>query len=303
VKDDSKVATAEIKAEIQRIQDREKRAKQLDECKIWEQVRAMFDPIGNVKDFTDHNLTQIELTAAATAIYNKLDWKTKDKVQEYLCGASKKLIKGKPQRETTIEEYFSYITQFGVNELLRIFFLDTLPVTNVYHGIDGDAAIMMKVAEAYWPAAVESIGIAQRDFADRRAAKVQSRIAALQAQLKPAKKAKTPEASKKGKGIKALIPHCLLIPIFCLLLLSSCTVTDIASPASDLVTYEQSGDKLRLQIHSTSPSSTICHDDGRCLEVVSHYYNCISISVDPGETITVSDGVEECHIITAINQH
>lgn len=202
----TKTSTADIKAEIQRIQDREKRAKELDDCKIWEQVRAMFKPIDNIKDFTDHTLTQIELTAAATAIFNKLDFSTREKYQEYIFGPSPKRVRGQKQTHKYVEDdFFPTISQLRVNELLRIFFLDTLPVTNVYHGIDGDAAIMMKVAEAYWPAAVETIGIAQRDIADRRAARVESRIAALQAQLKPAKKAKAPAAPKKGKGIKALI--------------------------------------------------------------------------------------------------
>lgn len=94
-----------------------------------------------------------------------------------------------------------------------------------------------------------------------------------------------------------------LLALCTLLLALSCTTTDPVQPSSTLVTHYQVGKKLHLQIHSTAPSATICHESGRCLVVVSHYYTCISTSVDPGETITVSDGVEEAIIITDPIQH
>lgn len=198
---------ADIKAEIQRIRDREKRALELDDIKLWDQVKQLFKPIDTIQDFTDNNLTQIELTAAAYAIYNKLNSYTGHKYEQYICGEKPKSKRA--QGDISLDDYFAIITQHGVNELLRVFFLDTLPPHAIYHHIDGDAAIMMKVAESYYPLATETLGMAQRDIAHRRAAKVASRITALEAQLKASKKEKAALAAvaKKGKGIKALIPE------------------------------------------------------------------------------------------------
>lgn len=89
----------------------------------------------------------------------------------------------------------------------------------------------------------------------------------------------------------------LLVPI--LLMAVACTVTDPVDPYSTtLVEYYQDGQKLHMKINSSQPTALICHERGNCLSVTSTYFGCVSMSVDPGETITVTDGIETALIKT-----
>lgn len=297
----------DIKSEIQRLKNREKRAKELDDIKIWEQVKTKFDPVNNVRDFTDNNLNQAELTAAAYAVYNKLNHSTGHNYEAYVCGTSSKK---KVKDDNSLDDYFAIITQHGLNELLRVFFLDTLPPGVLYHGIEGDSAIMMKIAELYWPIHVATVYANQGSIAEKRADKVAKRIEGLGQQMKDIKKASAAasraaaskatdpghetQKSKKGKGVKSLVAVFLL-----LLFTSCCHHPDEILPICTLATTRQVGEKLHLQIHSPSAFVTLLREHCDELQIDSSYFRCISLSVDPGEVLTIVDGVEECRIITS----
>lgn len=302
----SKVAaddTSDIKAEIDRIRTREKRAIELDIAQNWSELVKLFNPIENIKELSGP-LTQLEMTAAAHAIFNKLSFDGHDAYHDKYA----MLIKVKGKRDTSsIDDYFATITYLGLEELIRYFVLDTLPPRVLYSSMTEDATIMTQVAEAYWPDKVAAIKASQKEATDKRAARVAKRIADLQKKIKEVKKEvapkapvvtkKTPagrKAAVKGKGIKALIP------ILLLLLLTSCTLpADTITPTCTIATTSQVADRLHLQIHSTSAYVTLVRQSGRDMHIDSAYYRCISLSVDPSETITIIDGVEECQFITS----
>lgn len=189
--------SADTLAEIHRLEAKERRSKELDDSKIWDQIKLLFKPIDNIKDFTDNNLTQEELTASAYAIFNKLGYNTRYALESYLCPDTKERKKKDLTCISALDEYFSDITQFGINELLRVFFLDTLPPQAIYGHIEGDAAIMKRVAEKYWPHKIATICKAQQEIADKRSARVHERITKLKATLPASKKKSTKKSSTK----------------------------------------------------------------------------------------------------------
>jgi len=212
-------SAAEIKFEIDRIKQREKRAIELDNVKIWAEIYKLFDPEAVCRNSTDNNLSTIEVNAIAHALENKLSYTRRDLFRETF-GFTEP-----PKKSKRSEDHTDY-SGARVVDMLRFFMLDTLPPAAIYSSIHGDSAIMMLVAQQYYPDSVESICTTQADKATKRATSVEKRIKALQDKIKSLKKEvkknipkespiKEPAASiikkggatKKGKGIKALIPQ------------------------------------------------------------------------------------------------
>jgi len=213
--DNGSESAAEIKFEVDRIKQREKRAIELDSVKLWAEVYKLFNPESVCNAATPAELTPIELNAIGHALNNKLSYTHRDTFTE--------TFSTKYNKKSKMPEDYS---SARLVDMLRFFMLDTLPPSVIYSSIHGDSAIMLKVAEEYWPTQVETICILQRDKATKRAASVEKRIKALQDKIKSIKKEvkkttpkespiKEPAASiikkggatKKGKGIKALIPQ------------------------------------------------------------------------------------------------
>jgi hypothetical protein len=68
-------------------------------------------------------------------------------------------------------------------------------------------------------------------------------------------------------------------------LLTSCHPETVL-PTCDWIEAVQVGKKVKIKIHSDQPRTQLCIDD-RCTWIDSHYYGCVSVSVDPGQVVTV----------------
>jgi hypothetical protein len=82
--------------------------------------------------------------------------------------------------------------------------------------------------------------------------------------------------------------------------LFGCTEPAEILPECRIATVEHVGDRWHIEITSESPSVEMCRDLGTrvsCLTIVSHYYGCISIEADMGETLTFTDNGAECSVI------
>jgi ParB family chromosome partitioning protein len=183
-----------IKNEIEGIKSREKRKKELDEQEFFNLLKPHFSPLNNAKMY-GNEFNQIERTAIATTLYNKLRYTVTNKSDW------KQLIK----MPKGTRDYFATITDEELRRFTRFFFLSELPNTNLYSGLTDDAKLCVKVAEDYFPTVVEEIKTKQNEAIEKRIKRVNDRIAKLQQQLKELKKAAAPQKTKKGKGIKALL--------------------------------------------------------------------------------------------------
>ena len=67
------IEAEEIKDEIGRIRDREKRAIELDDAKVWADIYSHLEPAKVIKDITPGPLTQVERNAVAAALMGELD--------------------------------------------------------------------------------------------------------------------------------------------------------------------------------------------------------------------------------------
>lgn len=82
--------------------------------------------------------------------------------------------------------------------------------------------------------------------------------------------------------------------------MTGCTPPEEALPTCDFVKASFDGEEVKIKIHSASKYVEICRDftDRRqCMKLDRDYFNCISISVDYGETITFIDKEYECQIV------
>jgi len=96
-----------------------------------------------------------------------------------------------------------------------------------------------------------------------------------------------------------------LIIAICVLALLSCAPDPTPIPACDYAQITYDGHKAHITITSDLPEITICREFGRCFTCTRQYYQCISMSADPSEMITlVADG-DSCTVTvtTAPSDH
>lgn len=189
------ITASDIQESIRNLESRQRRSVELDENKLWEQVRPHFSPKSNSSIFKHAAITEVELKAIANTIYKKLTYTNQSEFRKEWFDKKGNL---KP------------IVPADLNIMLRYFMLAELPPTVVYSGIkeNSDAAVSMEIAREYFPSVVEGIEAEIKAKAEKRAANVAKKIADLKKQLAELKKAaKKPAekkpAAKKGKAAKA----------------------------------------------------------------------------------------------------
>ncbi len=184
---------ADIRNEIERLRDREKRAKELDSSKIYEALKPHFNPRANSSVFKG-KLETFEIRAAALAIYEKIDWSHRDEFRKQFKIDGRKMD-------------LSHVTEEMFYQMVRFFYLHVVPPPYAQQGGYGDRLNMSYViAEHMFPSVTADIKAKQIEVATKRADRVDTKIKALQKKLAELKKAEKPAAGKKGKGVKALLP-------------------------------------------------------------------------------------------------
>jgi ParB family transcriptional regulator, chromosome partitioning protein len=155
-----------IEDEIERLESKEKRSKEIDENKIWSALKPAFEP----KDFAYNGdeLTTIERKAAAKTIYNKLGYYARNSFRD----------KFKVEGDEIID-----ISEVALNSLLRFFFVNELPPAELYNGYSTDAKICLELANEYFPDKLSLAQLEQNDITNIRVAKVEKRIADLKSKL------------------------------------------------------------------------------------------------------------------------
>lgn len=131
----------DIDSEISRLTSKEERSSQLDEVKIWDELKRHFNPVANA-EYLKEELDQVEREAAAMAISNKLNYHNKRSFAE--------LFKIK-------NDDFSKVTAEDLNGMIRFFFCDTLPPVAIYSGYTTDALVALKIADRYFPSVLNEI--------------------------------------------------------------------------------------------------------------------------------------------------
>jgi ParB family chromosome partitioning protein len=184
---DGDVATSNLKDEIERLTSKEKRSKELDEQKIWELVKKQFNPAANAS-LLKGEFTMVENQAAAFALYNKLNYHMEDPFCELF-----KLDKRSLD--------FSKVTDEQLRQMIRFFFLDTLPPVALYSGYNEEALVSLNIARYYFPSVLQEIENDQAEISTRRIAKVNDKIAELKKQLEELEPAKPKAADKKSKKV------------------------------------------------------------------------------------------------------
>jgi ParB family chromosome partitioning protein len=183
---------ADIKSEIERIRDREKRAKELDDAKIWESIFPMIDPMKLVHDKYEVALSDAEMKAIAAAIFKKLDYIHRADFKKYFRA---KEVMG------VLEYQGGFPYHISITSMLRFFYLSELSPAQVSGKIKGEPALVKAVLEEWYPEKIQVIESNQAEYAKKRAEKVAKRISNLQEKLKtlkaPAPKAKS-KSSKKA---------------------------------------------------------------------------------------------------------
>lgn len=174
----------EIDNEISRIKEKEKRSKQIDENKIWEDLKRHFNPHANAS-VLNGPLTSLERKAIATAMYNKLNYHKSDEFR--------KLFKIDGRKGVLPE-----VDETTFNQMCRFYMLDILPPSICYSGFTEDADLSIEIAKEYFPGVLLEIQDAANLKTEKRVARIEKRIKELQDQKKELKAAtaKTKKANK-----------------------------------------------------------------------------------------------------------
>lgn len=187
---EGKLTEADITAEIARINEREKRTLEIDQNKIWSELRTHFKPENNLFAIKGA-YSQVERSAIAAAIYDKLGYNSKDSFLKYF---------GLTKRNTD----YSSVTEEGIQQMMRYFMLSELPPAMLYSGFNENANACIQVAGQYFPSVLKNILDTSNAKATKRKDKIKKRIAELNEQKTLLKKlakqpaAATPKPAKKS---------------------------------------------------------------------------------------------------------
>lgn len=168
----TEITLAEIDAEIERIKEKERRSKQIDENKIWDDIKGHFNPHANASVLKEE-LNDLERRAIAAALYMKLNY-TRQREFRKLFDCDD------PLKIKTVDT-----TTF--NQMCRFYMLDVLPPTAIYSGFNDHTKLALEVANKYFPGLVLQAEDNIKLKADKRIAKVEARIKELQDQKKKLK--------------------------------------------------------------------------------------------------------------------
>lgn len=186
---EGKASLEDIDGEISRIQEREKRSLQIDENKIWNELKVHFNPHANAS-LLKGDYTQVERDAIANALYGKLDYTNND--------GFKKLFKSFFQKDL-----ITNVDEVTLRQMSRYFMLSILPPGELAYGFRDNAILPLKVAEEYFPSVKQEIFAKQKEIAEKRIERVNKKIKELQNQKKLLQaQAKEKVAKKAAKASK-----------------------------------------------------------------------------------------------------
>lgn len=182
-------AADDIKEEIQSIRERLKRSAQIDQNKIWDNIKGEFSPDKHLDK--PGNLSQAEMNGLAEALFDKLDYNQKDKFRKAF-----KITNGKTRPDVTAEVLV---------KMSRFFLLASLPPSILYSGYENDqnAQLSLKIAFEYFPAKLEQVISDQNAIAEKRKKNAEKKIAGLEAKRKELMKEERVANPKKPVTKKA----------------------------------------------------------------------------------------------------
>ncbi|MVT11351.1 ParB/RepB/Spo0J family partition protein [Chitinophaga tropicalis] len=217
------ISTTDIDTEITRLQEREKRAKELDAEKVHAIIKetilnsSSFQEVRAVNTFTPE-LSRAEIVAASISLWQAGSLSYRREIVKMFSTLKPKEIRGydvytcKPE----LVEYFKDMTILSLYDMLRSFMLDKLIGNGGSRFVGGDDLALHNLALQYEPDAVNKVLLEQEEIAIKRAKRVEDRITELQKQkeeLQPAKPASKKKLAKQkdknetplSKGISSLL--------------------------------------------------------------------------------------------------
>lgn len=182
------VTVADIDAEIARIKEKNNRAKQIDENKMWDELKKQFSP-GTNSSVLKAEYSPLERKAIAQSIYNKLDYSVKESFRKQFKWESTKKQGGYPE-----------VSEEQLRQMTRFFFLHVLPPAVLYYGFKNpsdDLEISMDIAKAYFPSVLKELEDKYAATSEKRQKNTDKKLAELQAKKKELAPKKAAKTSKK----------------------------------------------------------------------------------------------------------
>lgn len=178
--------------EINKIKDRQKRAKELDEIKLWPLIKEIISPKSTIAVKNEDPLSQAEMKGLALAIYDKLNYDHKE--------AFRKQFKIDDRKKESVAE----VTPQDALKMIRFFILSVLPPSMLYHGFDQSALACIEIGRQYHNESIEKLFADTKEKAEKRAARADAKIAQLKKQKSELVKEKNPKSpAKSAKPAKA----------------------------------------------------------------------------------------------------
>ena len=177
------VTVADIDSEIARIKEKSKRNKEIDENKIWDELKKHFAPSSNSSVLKGY-FSAIERKAIAQSLYEKLDFNYRDTFRKQYNWKDNK-------------NQFPEVDEQTLRQMTRFFFLAVLPPTTLFNGFSNspNALLSIELAKEYFSDLLDEAINTQKAKAEKRENKVAQTIAELQAKKKEL-------APKKAKAVK-----------------------------------------------------------------------------------------------------
>ena len=185
----SDVEIIDIASEIKRIQDREKRNKELDSEKVYAKVKEALPLhkgyIDNLSQLSDH-----ELEAAGVAIWHSCSPDARKLLNKFSV-----FPKDNYTSAAKVLTALKGITHLGLNQAIRILITDKLIDASTSAG--GNTTAITQIATEYFPEQVAAFTKEQKEISERRADRVSKKITQLNAQKKEITAKKLPATKKK----------------------------------------------------------------------------------------------------------
>lgn len=195
---DSNSASQSVNAEIEKINSREKRNKELDVEKVWSAIRTMALADDAKLLVIDTDLHEVERKALAMAIYSSLDYHWKHEFEE--------ILNVKRHADTMkISNAIENITAEQFNILNRMLMISKLFPAYSTHEKSGDNYRGYTVALLHNPTAIKEIELQQQEKAEKRADRVKQRVAALKKSIPSEVKKKPLPGGIAERSIKNLL--------------------------------------------------------------------------------------------------
>lgn len=176
----------EAKENITKIEVRQKRALELDDEKVWAEIRAI-DTTCIQEDTV--KLDNNDRVALALALISKISWDKQKKVREII--------------DITIKNIYEIeVTEEIINRLIRVFFLDVLNESYGSCKTNVKAAAFRLAVEPYFKTGVQDLEKTQREIAEKRIANANSKIEVLKGKTVKAKPLEKIEMDNEERIIK-----------------------------------------------------------------------------------------------------